>query len=282
MRYRAPNLLRYPHWEALPAGLMTVTQLRRQGLAPGGPPVACIHQRISHIWCLLYPVDQARPRRRATPAQCAVLARGRATQAQQRAAREEAALAAEYAEIEAEAAEQRADREAATTWAPNTLADEQAVILDLETTGLDDEAEIVQIAVLAMDGRVLLDTLVRPAGPITPEATSVHGLDAAGLVGAPSFPDVYPVLAALLQSRLIVTYNVEFDQCILNQVLRRHRLRRWRCRWGCAMLEYAAWMGEWSDTHQDYRWHPLPGGNHSALGDCRATLALLQRMATTA
>lgn len=30
------------------------------------------------------------------------------------------------------------------------------------------------------------------------------------------------------------------------------------------------------------RWQPLPGGDHSALGDARATLAVLKRMAESA
>lgn len=33
--------------------------------------------------------------------------------------------------------------------------------------------------------------------------------------------------------------------------------------------------------YNSYRWQPLDGGDHSAIGDCRATLALLQRMATS-
>ena len=31
--------------------------------------------------------------------------------------------------------------------------------------------------------------------------------------------------------------------------------------------------------HQSYRYQKLPGGDHTAPGDCRATLALLRKMA---
>jgi hypothetical protein len=44
------------------------------------------------------------------------------------------------------------------------------------------------------------------------------------------------------------------------------------------MLWYAPYAGEWSDYHGEYRWQRL-GGNHDALGDCRAVLELLQRAA---
>lgn len=45
------------------------------------------------------------------------------------------------------------------------------------------------------------------------------------------------------------------------------------------MTFYAAYVGEFFDPEgQDYRYQRL-GGDHSALGDARATLALIHRMA---
>ena len=40
--------------------------------------------------------------------------------------------------------------------------------------------------------------------------------------------------------------------------------------------------GDWSEYWGDYRWYPLPGGNHRAVGDALAALALMQRMAAYA
>lgn len=51
-------------------------------------------------------------------------------------------------------------------------------------------------------------------------------------------------------------------------------------RWHCVKEQYAAYVGDWHDHYGNYRWYPLPGGDHTALGDCRATLALMQRMAS--
>jgi DNA polymerase-3 subunit epsilon len=42
---------------------------------------------------------------------------------------------------------------------------------------------------------------------------------------------------------------------------------------------YSQWIGDWNDYHGNYKWQRLPGGDHSALGDCRATLAVLKQMA---
>jgi DNA polymerase-3 subunit epsilon len=48
------------------------------------------------------------------------------------------------------------------------------------------------------------------------------------------------------------------------------------------MQWYSQWVGEWNDYHQDYKWQRLPGGDHSALGDCKATLEVIRRMAADA
>ena len=51
-----------------------------------------------------------------------------------------------------------------------------ALILDTETTGLGDDAEVVELAVIDCAGAVLLDTLVRPSGPVPAEAAAIHGI----------------------------------------------------------------------------------------------------------
>lgn len=50
--------------------------------------------------------------------------------------------------------------------------------------------------------------------------------------------------------------------------------------WRCAMIRYAAFTGNWSHYHREYRRQRLDGG-HRAAGDCRAVLSLLREMAAT-
>jgi DNA polymerase-3 subunit epsilon len=143
-----------------------------------------------------------------------------------------------------------------------------------------------------MAGTVLLETLVNPLTPISDGAYQVHGIREAQVQEAPTFAELTDPLHALLQERLIITYNARFDRNILcNELLRLHGTETWQqvraardrwleaMRWGCAMELYARWVSEWSDAHRSYRWQPLPGGDHTALGDALATLDLLKRMA---
>lgn len=64
-----------------------------------------------------------------------------------------------------------------------------ALILDTETTGLDGDAEVVELAVIDCAGSVPLDTLVRPIGPIPVEAAAIHGITDAMLLGYSSWRD---------------------------------------------------------------------------------------------
>lgn len=172
------------------------------------------------------------------------------------------------------------ERRAVVAWAHWALATRNVVLLDTETTGLDNEAEVLELALLSTQGEVLFDTLIRPQGPIPAAATAVHQIDASAVAHAPTFGAVYPRLVALLRKRFVIVYNAAYDRRILDQTCARYGLPPVRpAAWHCAMLEYAKFTGVWNAAKQDYTWHKLQGGDHSALGDCRATLATIAWMA---
>ncbi len=81
-------------------------------------------------------------------------------------------------------------------------------VVDLETTGTSLEAdEIVSLAVVRLDADGLeLDrfaSLVRPAGPIPPEATAVHGIDDASVAHAPGFAELARELLSAARRRRV-------------------------------------------------------------------------------
>lgn len=172
------------------------------------------------------------------------------------------------------------DRERAAEWARTILADQNVVILDTETTGLDSDAEIVQVAVIDTAGAVLLDTLIRPTRPIPPDATGIHGITDAMVADAPTFAELAPLLYSLIAGRRLVIYNASYDMRLLRQTAVATKAAKWPALTAdCAMNGYSEWVGEWNARYGNYRWQRLPGGDHSALGDCRATLAVLKQMA---
>lgn len=181
----------------------------------------------------------------------------------------------------------RAAREAAIQWARQWLARDDWVVLDTETTGLGPDAEIIEIAVLDPHGAPLLDTLVRPLGPIPPDATRVHGITDADVVDAPPFPEVSARLAHLLAGRTALIYNAAYDLRLLRQTVARHGIVPPPVVADCVMLRYAGYWGE--PGRDGYRWqrleaacarHGIVGGTHRARGDCLSTYGLVRFMAS--
>ncbi len=177
-------------------------------------------------------------------------------------------------------------------WANALLRHDDWVILDVETSGLGRTAEIVQIGVLAPDGAVLLDQMLKPSRPIPAAAHAVHGISDADVADAPRFAEVYDKLLALLSAKRIIAYNADFDRRMIEQEHRRinHLIAPPPAHlWECAMLQYAAFYGDWNRNRGSFRWQKLTNAchqqnipvadAHAAVGDCKLTLALIRAMA---
>lgn len=96
-------------------------------------------------------------------------------------------------------------------WAHNRISNPaEWVVLDSETTHL--EGEVIELVIVAPDGRVLLESLVRPLGRVSAEARAIHGITDEELVGAPSFSELWPRIYSILgQVQYVITYNAPFD-----------------------------------------------------------------------
>jgi DNA polymerase-3 subunit epsilon len=79
----------------------------------------------------------------------------------------------------------------------------------------------------------------------------------------------------------VVIYNKAYDLRLIRQSLMRFSspLPFTPARVECAMLQYADYVGDWNEYHQNFKWPKLEGGDHSAVGDCLATLEVIKRMA---
>jgi DNA polymerase III subunit epsilon len=297
------QLPEYPWFDKAPAHLKTRKQLAAEGLVPTGQPVALVVWRGGRRTAQLYDPTQTRPKQAATPAQLAALEKARAATEAKRwtcggcglvvvGGLDEDGICDTCIE-QAMQAEADAARRKAARWSQKMLAGD-VVLVDVETTRLENP-DIVQIAILHVDGRVLLDTLVRPSHPIDPGAQAVHGITDAMVATAPPLLEIADQIEAAIVGRTVIAYNAPFDHGALRSALERawdpeqeirsfdryDWSRAWvdRGTWVDAMPKYSAYVGEWSEYHGDFKWQRLPGGDHTAMGDCRALLAVLQRMA---
>ena len=158
-----------------------------------------------------------------------------------------------------------------------TLA--HCVYLDVETTGLQPDDEVVAIAIVDAAGGVLLDSLVRPQHHVEwGLAQEIHGISPAAVAGAPTLAELATPIQAAIYNRHVVIYNAAFDCEFLGDLLDS------AAETSCCMLAWAQHNGEWSHYWGDYRWHTLTSAAadvgvtwlatpHSALADalaCRA------------
>ncbi len=175
-----------------------------------------------------------------------------------------------------------ASREDAIRWARSLLSGEEFVVLDSETTGLGNPIDFVEVGVVSCRGEILFDSLIEPSCPIDPRASRVHGHTTESLAGERRFFEVYPDLLEVLWAKRVVVYNASYDRRVWDAAVGRLGARAalvgGLAPWECAMRAYAAYVGERS-KRGGYRSQKLPGGDHTAIGDARATLRLIERMA---
>jgi DNA polymerase-3 subunit epsilon len=168
----------------------------------------------------------------------------------------------------------------ATEWAKAVLdSPDRYYILDTETTGLNSP-EIVELAIIDTEGNIIVNQRFNPVADIEIAAAKIHGI-------VPEIAQKYPYwahsanhLESILTSRELLIYNYQFDiAAIVNTIVNSGGDPLQNLRGECVMLQYARFYGEWNHYRKTYKWQPLPGGDHSALGDCLATLRLIESMA---
>ncbi len=152
------------------------------------------------------------------------------------------------------------------------------LFLDTETTGFG--GQVIDLALVDIHGRTVLETLLKPTVAIEDGARAVHGITEAMVADAPMFDAVWSEFKALTTGKLVIIYNADFDRRVIcnsaNGVanLRAGTLGSETADWmyaentpphyqrqlgeprfECAMRLYAEWRGEWGK--RGYRWHKL-------------------------
>lgn len=290
-------MIHFTAWKQVPAHFKTKTQLDQMGMkpAPDQQPVARVHYKLyrKQKTADLYDMHQAQQKRPPTPAQLVALEKGRKTALENRTCQGCGQTVVSGGLKDGYCRECRLlvqGHKWAKEWAGELVGQTDWVVLDTETTGLDNRAEIVQIGIVGHDGRELYGRLVRPSSPIPPHVTHIHGITDEMVADAATWAEVYPDVAGLLTDKIVVVYNAEFDSRLVRQSCEIYSLPMPEVRgWTCAMKAYARRNGEWSNYWGDFKWVKLGEacyrmdieveGAHDATADALMTWKLVQKMA---
>jgi DNA polymerase III epsilon subunit-like protein len=285
-----------------PLHLMTKTQGKEQGLTlkKNAQPVGYRVNQWSKEEYYLYPPEAFQPKRAPTEKQLAALAAGRELLGSS-ACNTEGCTNRCYDDWQTGRRSRYCDdcqgrkRKSNAADTARAWLDADPVILDSETTGLDDNAEIVELALIDAQGNTLIDTLIKPIDPIPQEVIDIHGITNEMVADAPTFAEVIPDLLRHAEGRPIVVYNSEYDNRLIKQSAVKAGMpseELWHLIDSqsnhCLMKLYARYYGT-PGRHGGYKWYKLhlaaghcgidSTGAHRARADCVMTLGILKALA---
>ena len=98
------------------------------------------------------------------------------------------------------------------------------VVIDTETTGMTANDEVIELAVVDMDGTVLYDSTFCPITEVNPFAASVNNLTNDCLCSSPKFTDEWDKIKSFIGNKKILAHNTKFDQRIIKQTLEKYNI----------------------------------------------------------
>ena len=169
---------------------------------------------------------------------------------------------------------------------PTPLICVDAIVLDIETTGLDPRtARVVQIGAVALEEQAgapkEFSMLVNPGTPVPASATAIHGIADGDLRDAADARRALAELFRFLDGRPVIGHSVGFDLAVLGAEARRVGMVPLACEW----LDTRA-LGEIvAPRLPDFTLETLCAwlglvleGRHTALGDARTTARIFQKL----
>ncbi|ELD2712636.1 3'-5' exonuclease [Salmonella enterica] len=172
------------------------------------------------------------------------------------------------------------------------------LIIDTETTGLDNNAEVIEIAIINMHGDVLLNSLVKPTCSIPAAVTKINNITDEMVADAPLWHDVFPVILNIIDGKKWLAWNSKFDARLIIQTgiitgyfedLPASKILDIAAKINNSQIDakaiYDQWYGEFDSKRNNFKRQRLTtaaerhnvsvNGAHRALADCMMVLGVL-------
>jgi DNA polymerase III epsilon subunit-like protein len=164
------------------------------------------------------------------------------------------------------------------------------IYLDTETTGLEDSDEIIEIAIVNVDGIAVFDSFIKPSKTIPEESTRIHNITNDMVKTSPTWPEVWPQIKEILLGHPIGMYNAPFDIRMIEQTLRIYGIPlKEKLKAFDVLKVYSDFRGVWDHRRRAMRRFrleaagqelgiPMPN-SHRALDDTLLTRAVFHAIA---
>jgi DNA polymerase III epsilon subunit-like protein len=155
---------------------------------------------------------------------------------------------------------------------------QNCLILDTETTGLGEDDQIVEIAIIDAEETLEFSSLVRPSKPIPEAAKAVHGISDTMVERAPSPEDLWSLVHMVICGSALLAYNADFDSRLIVQTFGPEAKDH---EWHCLMDAWMRFHGlrKWMKLDDACLHIGIPVGGHRAMGDAKAAREVLRWLA---
>ena len=160
---------------------------------------------------------------------------------------------------------------------------EDVLILDTETTGRGQRAEIIEIAMIDTTGKERFQSLCKPEKPIPITAMRVHKITDRMVVDAKTWADIHKIVKKLFKkAEYVLAWNADFDVRMLRQTASRYGLN-WKTKYKLHDL-----LRDYRELRPDRLGHSLKEAcdhesvprdeskAHRALADCYSVLEVMR------
>lgn len=125
----------------------------------------------------------------------------------------------------------------------NEIKNGNAYFIDTETTGLLSNDKIIEISIYNIDRELIYYSVVNPEIPCSEKAFATHGITADEISKGELIDDCRDEINQLLNGKVIICFNADFDCTMLNQTFGTVVTKRF-----CVM--------KWCEKHLDYQRYP--------------------------
>ena len=158
------------------------------------------------------------------------------------------------------------------------------LLMDAEMTGVGNQDEIIELALIDLNGNEIYHGMYYPEVSISIEAGYIHNIKEEDLFDCPQFCEAWPEIFAKLNEKTLLIYNARSDIQMMYQTLKKQKTKTPMIKNICVQQLYEKFRGLKRSVKLELACEQMGLSfeqNHRATDDCIMTLELIKAMAKT-